>query len=120
MDTYLRDYMKLSAYGEFIGELAMPPTNSKNTSTKKESSVKAYSLRGLGRFRPTYNVINEVSDLDKLRMSNPGPIRGFGRVGSFYSALAYKFSKQTIQISEKKYNYWRGAGKKSKVVSSEI
>ena len=112
MDTYLKNYMEISSYGEFVGELfSIPSFKSKSPSVREETAVRTYSLKGLGRFRPTYNVINETSDLDKLRMSNPGPIKGLGRVGSFYTALAHKFKNETINISEKKYNYWRGMGK---------
>jgi hypothetical protein len=105
MDAYLKDYLKLSSYGEFIGELIFPSVrNEKQTKAK----TKSYSLRGLGRYKPTYNVISENSDLDKLRLNNPGPIRGLGRVGGFYKALSEKLKSETFTISEKKYNYWRG------------
>jgi hypothetical protein len=76
-------------------------------------------LRGLGRFKPSYKVIHETSELDKLRMNTPGPIRGLGRVGGFYNTLSEKLKSETFTISEKKYNYWRGAGKKDRTQRHE-
>jgi hypothetical protein len=118
MDAYLTNYMELSSYSEFVGEIILPTVQSENA-TKTKSKVTTYPLRGLGRFRPTYNVINETSELEKLRLNNPGPIRGLGRVGSFYKALSEKLKSETFTISEKKYNYWRGAGKKERTQRHE-
>ena len=112
MDTYLKDYLKLSSYGEFIGEILFP-SFVKNENINIKSKTVAIPLRGLGRYRAKYTIINESTALDALRMSNPAPIRGLGRVGSFYKTLAQKRKNEIFTISEKKYNYWRGAGRKN-------
>jgi hypothetical protein len=112
MDTYLKNYLYLNIQGDLIEEV-FGFTNAKSkvmTQTKVEESTKVYSLRGLGRYKPENLKQKSTEELDALRLSNPGPIRGLGRKGSFYIALNSLF-KTRKKESTKSYTYWRGAGR---------
>ena len=112
MDTYLKNYLYLNLQGDLIEEVFnFSGSKSKvHTKPKVEEATKVYALKGLGRYKPESLKQKSTNELDSLRMSNPGPIRGLGRKGSFFLALNSLF-KARKKDDTKSYTYWRGAGK---------
>jgi len=112
MDTYLKNYLYLNIQGDLIEEVFNFSGSKSKVSTKPkvEEATNVYSLKGLGRRKPENLKQKSTDELDSLRMSSPGPIRGLGRKGSFYLALN-SILKSRKKENVKSFNYWRGAGK---------
>ena len=112
MDTYLKNYLYLNIQGDLIEEVFNFSGSKRRpfAKAKVEETTKVYSSKGLGRYKPENLKQKSTEELDTFRLSNPGPIRGLGRKGSFYIALNSLF-KSRKKESAKSYNYWRGAGK---------
>jgi hypothetical protein len=67
-----------------------------------------FILRGWGKTKTKKQNITE--GVDRFKLIKFGPIRGFGRDGSFY-LLFNDFLKSRKKNKIQHYNYWRGAGK---------
>lgn len=104
MDTWLENALSVSTT-----DLAENSLRFRLTENVMEDEP-IFVLRGFGKTKIKTLKQKKTNDSDRFTMKSSGPMRGFGRDGSFY-ILFNSFLKTKKKTSTKSYNYWRGAGK---------